>query len=129
MYPTGNASQQESRRWRHASREAESFLSAYCLADQAAVSADGSEVGEADSRRRGLALRTQVGRLSLPGLPQRRQSLAAIEGGPAAGAVLSGTRRSLSQATSRRIRFRWRDHRRAWQAPIVRRVAATHSPR
>ena len=48
---------------------------------------------DAIPRRAAVAVRAEVGRLSLPRVPRRRRRRAAVEGGPAARALLSGGRR------------------------------------
>src|SRR3954471_15536311 len=81
----------------------------YGTADQQILRADERAADRRDSRRRSVAVRTEVGRLPLPGVPRRRADQSAIQERPIAHAVLPGGCRDASLAEGEAVRARWRD--------------------
>jgi ATP-dependent DNA ligase len=80
-----------------------------------AVCSHGSAAGRFHSRGGGVALRTEMGRISLPCVSRRRQSRAAVEITPLDKPLFSGIDGSAWQAQAEDIRARRRDrcaHRR-----------------
>jgi hypothetical protein len=61
-----------------------------------ALPGDGGRSGRRNSGRAGVAIRTQMGRLSLPRLSRGRQSRVAVERGAAARTVFPGNRRGAA---------------------------------
>src|SRR5258708_22162210 len=93
------------------------------------VSADGSQVRGPASIGSRLAVRTQVGWLSLSCLSRWRSDRSAIEERPAAGSLFPRTRRCLTKAEAKTIRARWRDRRAGQRKIVVRRSADANSSR
>src|ERR1700761_3372676 len=63
------------------------------IAPASTLCADGSTFGRYHSGRRTMALRAEMGWLSLPGFPRRQEGRAAIQVRPLDDALFSGSRR------------------------------------
>src|SRR5579872_6542650 len=85
--------------------------------------ADGGAPGAGAAERRALALRTEMGRLSLPRLPRRRAGRAALEIGAEPRTLLPRYRRGAEVPYGGELRARRRDRHPDPTPPVVRGVA------
>src|SRR5207302_2771479 len=90
--------------------------------------ADGGPPGWYSTARRALALRAEMGRLSLPGFPGRRQPGTALEIGAEPRPLFPGCRRRADGAVGTAVRARRRNCHPDRAAPVLRGLAITAAP-
>src|ERR1043166_3155482 len=101
-----------------ASAAHEKHLMAYASSGHTALFADGGLTGQRYSQRSRLAVRAQVGWLSLHSLSGWRPGRASVQGGAIPNSLFSGNPGGASPNPVQAIRFGW-GNRRAGQGPVV----------
>src|SRR5262245_4613865 len=91
-----------------------------------ALRADGGALGRRDPDRKRLVVRAQMGRLSLPCLPQSTKGRSPVQGRASVDALFSRSDRGGAQFESREVCPRRRDRCPAERDVLVRRSAPAH---